>query len=243
METPPSPMHHPGSLYELDPSILAPAAASGDVAAADTVDLPLDEFLERVLPSSLIERNVLGIIEEMEETLRRPAKPFNETGPEDVWSRLQGDPEEEKEEKEEERQEEEKPENCCSPEPAVKTLADVCKAATSKPSPPRPSPVVKKIVKVDEPPEPLANSTGLIHQRAGKQKAVKYAQQCPLMVGKDHSLHKCHYWHPKKTCDYFPTCYLGAERCGYGHPFCKTAGMCSCDPKKRDPQKNHRLTL
>ena len=62
-----------------------------------------------------------------------------------------------------------------------------------------------------------------IHQKAGKQKAVKYSQQCPLMARKDHSPHKCHYWHPRKTCDFYPTCHLEAARYGYGHPFCKTS--------------------
>ena len=93
-----NPWRRPGVLYELDPSILAPAA--GDTAAADTVDLPLDEFLERALPSSLIERSVLGILEEMEATL---AKPADSAG---GWPPLKGEVEKE------EKPREENPESC-----------------------------------------------------------------------------------------------------------------------------------
>jgi hypothetical protein len=77
---------------------------------------------------------------------------------------------------------------------------------------------------------------------SGPPRPIKMAYQCSFWDKLDHPRHKrpCKFYHPSKTCDFYPNCKYGAYRCIYGHPFCTAAGeKCLC--KGRGDDQLHHL--
>jgi len=87
-------------------------------------------------------------------------------------------------------------------------------------------------------------------------KFVKPSGQCFYWETRKHKYQQpsCPYWHPREICKFHPYCPMGAEVCGFGHPFCSAKHYCRCNSKdaiyhqlnhltRPTDEKDHRLYI
>uniref|UniRef100_A0A914VJQ9 NYN domain-containing protein n=1 Tax=Plectus sambesii TaxID=2011161 RepID=A0A914VJQ9_9BILA len=122
------------------------------------------------------------------------------------------------------------------PLPENKSDGQPCYAAAVK----RQTPSVK------HPNHPNNNLNGAPRDQAVSNSYRPYfqkpAMQCFHWDNPQHlnqGAYECKFWHPRERCRFYPNCMMGADACGYAHPFCGV--YCECESSNRDAQKNHRL--